>query len=147
MPFPVDNLAEFLCGQWRLTRRLASLDTQRSGTATGQADFSLLEGTLRFHETLQLRFDGYCGQATREHRYRLVEPHCAEVCFTDDRLFHRLDLRRGRWRDVHLCGEDVYYGSFRVLGPELWITRWRVRGPRKDLRITTLLEREKTMEN
>jgi hypothetical protein len=142
-PFPVDDLAEFLCGEWRLARRLVALDTLHSGTAEGQASFRLVGERLELEycETAEVHFADYCGRATREHRYRLVEPGCAEVCFADGRLFHRLDLRRGRWRAEHVCGEDVYRGSFRVLGPGLWVARWRVRGPRKNLRIVSVYQR------
>ena len=141
VPFPVDDLIRFLHGDWRLVRRLVSMEPRRSGTAEGQAGFRLSDGGLHYHEVAEVRFAGHSGRATREHHYRLVERGCAEVCFADGSPFHRLDLRRGRWRAEHVCGEDVYRGSFRVLGPRLWVVRWKVRGPRKNLRITSVYER------
>jgi hypothetical protein len=140
-PFPVDDLAKFLCGEWRLARRLVALDTLHSGTAEGRVNFRLLGDGLEYRETAEVYFAGHRGRATREYRYRLVEPGCAEVRFADGRLFHGLDLRRGHWRAEHVCGEDVYRGSFRVLGPGLWVARWRIRGPRKNLRIMSVYER------
>jgi hypothetical protein len=142
VPFPVDDLAGFLHGDWRLVRRLVSMEPRRSGTAEGQANFRLSDAGLDYREVVDVRFAGHCGRATREHRYRLVEQGCAEVFFADGRLFHRLDLRRGRWQVEHVCGEDVYRGSFRVLGPGLWVVRWRVLGPRKNLRIASVYERQ-----
>ena len=141
VPLPVDDLVEFLCGDWRLRRRLVSLESQQSGMAEGQANFRLLDDGLDYIETAEVRFAGYSGRATRRHRYRLAGSGRADVCFADGRFFHALDLRRGRWRAEHVCGRDIYCGSFRVLGPGLWVVRWRVRGPHKDLRITSLYER------
>lgn len=140
-PLPVDDLAEFLRGDWHLIRRLVSLDPERSGTAEGQASFSSVEDGLTYRESVNVRFAGYGGSATRSHRYRLDGRGLAQVCFADGRLFHALDLRSGRWRAEHVCGQDLYRGSFRVLGPGLWVARWRVYGPRKNLRIMSVYER------
>lgn len=141
-PLPVDDLAGFLDGDWRLVRRLESREPRRSGTAEGLASFRPMEGGLDYLETMDVCFADYRGHATRGHRYRLVEPGRADVCFADGGFFHSLDLRRGRWRAEHVCGEDVYRGSFRVIGPQVWVVRWRVRGPRKNLRITSVYERQ-----
>lgn len=143
VPFPVDDLIGFLNGDWVLRRRLVSLEPRQSGAAQGEANFRLSGDGLDYRETADVRFAGHAGRASREHRYRLVDQGCAEVFFADGRPFHRLDLRRGRWRVEHVCGEDVYRGSFRVLGPGLWVVRWKVRGPRKNLRITSVYERRR----
>ncbi|WP_455385467.1 DUF6314 family protein [Acidihalobacter prosperus] len=143
VPFPVDDLIVFLNGDWVLHRRLVSLEPRQSGAAQGEANFRLSGDGLDYRETADVRFAGHAGRASREYRYRLIDQGCAEVFFADGRPFHRLDLRRGRWRVEHVCGEDVYRGSFRVLGPGLWVVRWKVRGPRKNLRITSVYERRR----
>ena len=140
-PLAVDDLAEFLSGDWHLVRRLTSLAPRQDGAGEGRVSISPGHGGLDYCETVDVQYAGYRGRATREYRYRLSDRGSADVCFADGRFFHALDLRQGRWRAEHVCGRDIYRGSFRVLGPGQWVARWRVCGPRKDLRIMSLYER------
>jgi prepilin-type processing-associated H-X9-DG protein len=140
-PLPVDDLAEFLSGDWHLVRRLTSLEPRQGGAVEGRVSILPWNDGLDYCETVDVQYVGYRGRATREYRYRLSGRGSANVCFADGRFFHALDLRQGRWRAEHVCGRDIYRGSFRVLGPGRWVARWRVRGPRKDLCIMSLYER------
>lgn len=142
MPQSVDDLARFLVGEWRLRRRLVSLEPVMSGTAEGMACFEPRPEGLAYYEAVDVDYADHEGPATRAYRYHLSQPWCARVHFEDGRFFHAFDLRDGRWRAEHRCGDDVYLGGFRVLRAGLWIARWRVFGPRKDLRISTLYERQ-----
>lgn len=141
MPQPIQDLARFLVGQWRIRRRMLSLYPRAMGAAQGTARFSPQPGGLEYSEAVEVDYDGHRGQARRAYRYRLGEPGLAWVDFEDGRFFHALDLRMGHWRAEHHCGDDLYRGGFRVLGSGAWIARWRVVGPRKNQLITTLYER------
>lgn len=141
MPSSIKHLAPFLVGEWRLSRRFVSLDTELTGTAAGVASFRPQPEGLTYHETVDVNYAGRVGPASRTYHYRLTALGCARVHFVDGRFFHTFDLREGRWRVEHLCGDDVYRGGFRVLNTGFWIARWRVSGPRKNLRISTLYER------
>lgn len=142
----VEDLGVFLPGTWRVRRRLVSASPAQSGWAYGRAVIDVVDDELHYLETLTVNYADYQGHASRRYRYCPNPSGTADVLFADGRFFHTLDLRRGRWRAEHLCSCDVYVGSFRVLDPDRWLIRWRVRGPHKELRITTLLEREVTNE-
>jgi hypothetical protein len=55
-----------------------------------------------------------------------------EVRFHDGRHFHPLDLRSGRCSVEHLCGPDVYSGTYIVHGEDELSVRWEVSGPDGD---------------
>lgn len=57
--------------------------------------------------------------------------------FADGRFFHDLDLRSGHHVADHPCSADLYRGEFSVYDAERWRTMWRVKGPAKDLLLTT----------
>ncbi|MEW2163256.1 DUF6314 family protein [Streptomyces sp. NPDC007084] len=59
------------------------------------------------------------------------------VRFSDGRPFHDLDLATGRYVADHPCSADLYRGEFTVRDEDHWRTVWRVRGPAKDLVLTT----------
>jgi hypothetical protein len=61
----------------------------------------------------------------------------ARVEFSDGRPFHDLDLSSGTYVADHPCAADLYRGEFTVLGHGRWRTRWRVRGPAKDILLIT----------
>ncbi|MGV9250345.1 DUF6314 family protein [Streptomyces sp. NPDC003697] len=73
---------------------------------------------------------------------RAGPPGTAEVRFADGRPFHDLDLRSGRHVADHPCAADLYRGEFTVRDRDHWRTVWRVRGPAKDLVLTTDYARE-----
>ena len=64
-----------------------------------------------------------------------------ELCFLDGRRFVELDLRSGRARALHRCGEDRYEIEVACLGDDRLEERWVVHGPAKDYTATTLLSR------
>ncbi len=65
-----------------------------------------------------------------------------DVRFADGRPFHDLDLSSGRHVADHPCSADLYRGEFTVRDEDHWRTVWRVRGPAKDLVLTTDYARE-----
>ena len=71
------------------------------------------------------------------------EPGLGQVMFEDGRHFHDLDLRSGEYEPTHPCAPDVYRGRFVAHGPDEWSYEWLVGGPRKDLRLTSRLSRQR----
>ena len=126
------DLRAFLAGPWRLERALEDRRLGHTGTLRGIAEFVADGDELLYRERGELTIEGYTGPTTRAYRFRFPEPHRAEVCFEDGRPFHDLDLSRGVWQAVHHCEDDLYRGTFRVLGPDAWEAAWRIAGPRKD---------------
>ncbi len=70
-------------------------------------------------------------------------PGTADVRFADGRPFHDLDLSSGRHVADHPCSADLYRGEFTVRDADHWRSVWRVRGPAKDLVLTTDYARER----
>ena len=134
---PVLDLRRFLAGRWLVLRLFLDRGEQKSGKFLGTACFAKAGQGLAYREEGQVRYGGYSGIARQYYRYSFPSAHCAKVHFTDDRLFHDLDLRQGYWQSTHLCDEDCYHGRVQAWSPDRWELEWEVLGPRKDLRIAT----------
>jgi uncharacterized protein DUF6314 len=121
------GLLGWLEGSWSVDRAING----RAHAFTGTARF-LPEGAgrLRWEETGHLVLGDYAGPAFRTLRI-VATDHGHEVRFDDGRPFHPLDLATDRCAVEHLCGEDVYRGSFLVESDDVLRVRWRVEGPRK----------------
>ena len=141
MAVPVDDLAAFLCGEWRLTRHIRDRHRRARGRAFGHASLQRGAGPMEYRESTWVRYLAFNGRAHRHHRYLIRGAGMADVLFEDGRFFHRLDLSTGRWHARHHCGDDLYLGLFRASSPERWVSRWRIFGPAKDAVIVTLYER------
>ncbi|MBF6621048.1 MAG: hypothetical protein ITG02_12570 [Patulibacter sp.] len=133
---PVEDPVSFLAGTWQVDRDLHEAEGDRSGRFVGSAEFVPDGDGLRWTETGDTRLGDYAGSASR---VLLVRPTADgwEVRFEDERFFHPLDLRDGRSRVDHPCGEDHYRGELRVESPERFVVAWRVHGPRKDQTIVS----------
>ncbi len=132
------DLAEFLAGRWTVDRQMSEGDAQ--GSFAGVAEFTREGDGLVWDERGRLRWQRYDGEA---YRRLLVVPGDGgwEVRFDDGRLFHPLDLNQQRFEAFHPCGEDRYEGTYRVVGEDELLVRWRVRGPRKDQEILSRYRR------
>ncbi len=137
----INDLKNFLQGEWRLERRIEDGRSGIPGSLTGQASFAPRADGLSYCEEGLLTLGDHCGAAHQAYCYEFVSPGCAAVRFTDGRLFHHLDLTAGIWHCRHLCGDDCYDGLFTALGAESWRVVWSVAGPRKDLRLDTTYRR------
>eukprot|EP00469_Lotharella_globosa_P003892 CAMPEP_0167804198 /NCGR_PEP_ID=MMETSP0111_2-20121227/20330_1 /TAXON_ID=91324 /ORGANISM="Lotharella globosa, Strain CCCM811" /LENGTH=488 /DNA_ID=CAMNT_0007700895 /DNA_START=75 /DNA_END=1541 /DNA_ORIENTATION=+ len=72
----------------------------------------------------------------------------AVVSFLDgpskDLVFHNLNLTTGVWEATHVCGPDLYVGTFTCHppklpnGPSTWESSWHVTGPNKNQVIRTI---------
>jgi hypothetical protein len=61
--------------------------------------------------------------------------------FLDGRPFVELDLVGGKWRSVHVCGDDRYEIATAVCSNDMVRERWQVTGPEKDYDAVTTLSR------
>ncbi len=140
--YPVADLRAYLAGAWGAWRLVRTLEDRRTGQAgrfEGRAVFREDDGSgsggLTYREEGRLALGGFETLAHRDYLYLFPAPHLAEVRFPDGRTFHPLDLSGGAWAAEHRCGDDLYRGRFRTLGPDCWSADWEVAGPRKDQRL------------
>lgn len=120
----------------RSVRDLASGD---AGEFTGTTGFGPLDGGGLLHrESGTFVWQGVPRPSERTLRFLPgAAPGTANVRFGDGRPFHGLDLTRDRWAADHPCSADLYRGEFTAYDTDRWHTVWRVRGPAKDLLLTT----------
>ncbi|MFD9908316.1 DUF6314 family protein [Streptomyces sp. NPDC059063] len=144
----VPDALAYLAGTWRVERSVRDFAADGDGPAEGR-----FSGTTRFtplsegavpgagllhQESGTFTWQGVARPAERTLRFLPGEPASTVVVrFADGRFFHGLDLRTGRHTADHPCAADLYRGDFEVAAEDRWRTRWRVRGPAKDLLLTT----------
>nr|WP_203644425.1 DUF6314 family protein [Streptomyces sp. SID14478] len=128
----------YLGGTWGVERTVRDLTDDVTGTFTGTTEFTPDDGGLLHFESGAFLWRGTARPAERTLRYLPGEiPGTAVVHFADGRFFHDLDLRTGHHVADHPCSADLYRGEFTVSGADHWRTVWRVKGPAKDLVLTT----------
>jgi hypothetical protein len=138
--WPVPEVLAFLAGSWRVERSVRDLASGDEGRFDGTTVFGPLEGGALLHrESGTFVWQGVARPAERTLRFLpgAAGAGTADVRFADGRPFHDLDLTTGRWVADHPCAADLYRGEFTVRDPDHWRTVWRVRGPAKDLVLTT----------
>ncbi|MER6675916.1 DUF6314 family protein [Streptomyces sp. NPDC000983] len=142
--WPVRDTLGYLRGAWRVTRSVRDLGSGDLGEFTGTTVFGPLEGGGLLHEESgRFRWQGVARPAERTLRFLPGSaPGTVDVHFADGRPFHDLDLSHGHHVTDHPCSADLYRGEFTVLDEHHWRTLWRVRGPAKDLVLTTDYTRE-----
>ncbi|GAA4793878.1 DUF6314 family protein [Streptomyces ziwulingensis] len=137
--WPVPDVLAHLTGGWRVRRSVRDLTGGDEGRFEGSTDFTELDGGGLLHrEAGAFTWQGVSRPAERTLRFLPgTSPGTADVRFADGRPFHDLDLTTGRHRTDHPCSADLYRGEFTVRDRDHWRTVWRVRGPAKDLVLTT----------
>ncbi|MFI9613838.1 DUF6314 family protein [Streptomyces sp. NPDC052023] len=137
--WPVPDVLAYLAGQWQVRRTVRDLAGGDEGSFEGTTVFGPLQrGGLLHEESGTFVWRGVARPAERTLRY-LPGPArgTADVRFADGRPFHDLDLTTGWYVADHPCSADLYRGEFTVRDEARWRTVWRVRGPAKDLVLTT----------
>lgn len=142
--WPVPDALTYLAGKWRVERSVRDLASGEEGEFSGTTVFGRLEGGGLLHEESgTFRWRGVGRPAERMLRFLPgATPGTAQVRFADGRPFHDLDLTSGRHIADHPCSADLYRGEFTVGDEDHWRTVWRVRGPAKDLVLSTAYARE-----
>ncbi len=131
-------------GRWRLERQIDDSRAGQTGLLSGEAVFEPVAdapGLLRYSEKGQLRMgDQPPLEATRIYFWRDT-PDAIDVSFEDRRAFHRITRGRSMPDDTHHCDPDLYHVSYNFSKWPDWQAMWRVVGPRKDYRMTSLYRR------
>ncbi|MFY1676145.1 DUF6314 family protein [Streptomyces sp. WMMC905] len=144
---PIPDTLEYLTGRWRAERHVRDVAADITGRFEGTALLSPpadASAGLVYRETGRFAWRGTTRRAERTLWFRpAADPGAAEVFFADGRPFHDLDLRGGLHRAEHPCAADHYRGEFTVLDADRWRAVWRVRGPAKDLSLTTEYTRDR----
>ncbi|MFG2605338.1 DUF6314 family protein [Streptomyces sp. NPDC048514] len=137
--WPVADVLAHLAGRWRVRRSVRDLANGDEGHFEGTTVFGPLEGGGLLHEESGVfTWQGVARPATRTLRFLPGPvPGTADVRFADGRPFHTLDLTAGHHVTDHPCAADLYRGEFTVRDAGHWHSVWRVRGPAKDLLLTT----------
>lgn len=140
--WPVPDALDYLTGRWRADRTVRDLAGDEEGRFEGTVVFGPLEGGgLLQSESGDFTWRGVTRPAERTLRFLPGPGGTADVRFADGRPFHGLDLTTGRYVADHPCSADLYRGEFTVRDADHWRTVWRVRGPAKDLELTTAYAR------
>ena len=136
---PGPDVLAYLAGRWLVQRSARDLAGGDEGRFEGTTVFSPLDGGgLLHHESGTFTWQGVPRPAERTLRFLPdATPGTADVRFADGRPFHDLDLTTGHWVADHPCSADLYRGEFTAYDADHWRTVWRVRGPDKDLLLTT----------
>jgi hypothetical protein len=136
---------EYLRGVWQADRVLIDHQSGQTGSFRGVASFVDHAGdnlgALIYREEGELRFGRHRGPAGRTLLYLPLPDGAAAVRFADERPFYRLDLRSGLWAAEHPCGQDRYFVTVRLLGPDSLSEHWQASGPGKEYEMTTSLAR------
>ncbi|MFE7274638.1 DUF6314 family protein [Streptomyces sp. NPDC057623] len=142
--WPVPDALTYLAGSWRVERTVRDLAGGEEGEFSGTTIFGPLDGGgLLHHESGLFVWREVPRPAERTLRFLPGSPPgTADVRFTDGRPFHDLDLTSGRHIADHPCSADLYRGEFTVRDENHWHSVWRVRGPAKDLVLSTDYARE-----
>ncbi|GHH92370.1 hypothetical protein GCM10017779_28270 [Streptomyces capillispiralis] len=136
--WPVSDALDYLSGRWRARRTVRDLASGERGHFAGTVVFGPLEGGgLLQRESGQFTWRGVTRPAERTLRFLPGPDGTVDVRFADGRPFHDLDLGTGRYVADHPCSADLYRGEFTVRDADHWQAVWRVRGPAKDLELTT----------
>ncbi|EFE70544.1 conserved hypothetical protein [Streptomyces viridosporus ATCC 14672] len=136
--WPVPDVLAHLRGRWRVERTVRDLASGDLGRFEGMTVFGPLEGGGLLHrESGTFTWRGVARPAERTLRFLPGPGGTARVRFADGRPFHDLDLSTGRHVADHPCSADLYRGEFTVRDEDHWRTVWRVRGPAKELELTT----------
>jgi hypothetical protein len=132
--------ADFLTGDWIMTRRIRFRGTAARGFLEGRASVRADGHQSSLSEEGLLTLDGR--EAMASQRYALTfRGAVVQVHFRNGSFFHEFELRERGYTAIYHCGADHYVGRYRVHDRDVWSLTWCVRGPRKDYDMRTLYRR------
>jgi len=134
------NIEDF-SGAWRIQRDISDLRILETGTLEGQATFTPDADGLRYHETGQLRFAGSAPVLAERRYIWTFQADIITVTHADGSPFHSFERSAGFTATPHLCGQDLYQGTYSFTQFPDWQVTWQVTGPRKDYRSVTSYSR------
>lgn len=141
--YPVPDLRAYLAGAWALERDLLDRASGARGRFTGAVAFEPTDdGGLRQREQGTLRWGAHEGPAEREYVWRPgAHAGAMDVFFPDGRPFHAVDLTGSADDGAHWCSPDDYRVRYEAVAPDELRYTWDVRGPAKDLLLSSVLRR------
>lgn len=128
-----------LHGEWTITRTVG-----QGGVMKGSAAFvETAPDTLAYSETGQNHLpDGTVLDFYQSYVYR-NDNDGMHADFTDGRPFHTLEFENEkRAKARHLCGNDLYEGTYAFHDEDHFTLTWSVKGPKKDFVIQTKYNRQ-----
>ncbi|MFP5367236.1 MAG: DUF6314 family protein [Actinomycetes bacterium] len=130
-------------GQWTVHRDLLDRTEGTRGTFSGVVHFVPTDdGGLDLHEEGTMRWPTFTGPASREYLLKTTDrPDALDVFFPDGRPFHRMSFTPAADSDSHWCDPDTYRVAYAFGDQDRFSYTWDVRGPRKDLLLTSRLVR------
>lgn len=145
---PVLDLFSYLQGDWVLTRKIIDLKLNTPGFMNGTTAITKEpdkgeKAVLAYREEGELCFGDYKDKVFRNYEFCFLMAHKALVLFSNGKIFHELDLSSGFAQVEHLCLKDTYRGSFRVVSSNVWLSKWQVSGPSKELILDNHYQRHK----
>jgi len=141
VPHCEGDLAGYYAGSWRFTRHTKDNKSDIDATVEGVALFSGTGQALDYSETGTMTCGDYEGTVSQNYIYNFTGPFEASVLFSDQRLFHHLDLKSGQDKVTHWCAPDQYDGRYQLHNQDKWALIWKISGPRKDSIISTTYHR------
>lgn len=128
-------------GDWTLDKVIEEI-SGATGTFTGSARFSRQGNSLLYEEKGMLVPPGSETrvEATRRYLWR-EENGWIAVSFEDGRPFHSMPIGVADPETTFLCDPDRYQASYDFSAWPDWTAVWRVKGPRKDYRMTVSYRR------
>ena len=126
-----------------MERQLQDRANGTRGTFSGVVLFTPTgDAGLAFHEEGTMRWPTFTGPASREYILKPSRhPDALDVFFADGRPFHRMSFTPEANLDRHWCDPDTYRVTYAFEGPDRFSYTWDVRGPDKDLLLTSTLQR------
>lgn len=137
---PTAVLPTDLLGEWLLRRSVVDRLAGVTGDVTGTTTLMLVApDEVRWDETGTMRFGDRETPVSRRLSVRRGPDGRWTVHFVDGRVFH--DWVWGTPVE-HACAPDDYTGVL-AGDAERWTVRWEARGPAKDHRLDSILERHR----
>ena len=145
----IADTLSFLLGQWTVERFLTDHRSGTDGRFEGSVTISEAPSgqsagsgaRAHYEEVGTLRFGSHEGPASRSLELVRLESTVVMLYFPDGNPFVDLDLRSGKWRSTHPCGEDDHEILTVVRSPRELEEQWRVRGPTEDYDAVATLRR------
>ncbi|WP_181037516.1 DUF6314 family protein [Arthrobacter sp. ZGTC412] len=135
-------------GRWTVQRDLLDRANGTHGTFSGVVQFVPADdGGLALREEGTMRWPAFTGPASREYLLRPTERADAlDVFFTDGRPFHTMSFTPEANLDQHWCDPDTYRVAYNYGDADRFTYSWDVKGPQKNLLLTSTLLRQPARE-
>ena len=129
------QLSEFI-GLYNVTRTIEDRRANVQSRFEGRVLLSMSPRGAVYLEIGALILDGKRFEAKRSYLWDEDGGHIF-VRFADGRDFHNFDPVAGGLATTHLCGADMYRGSYDLSDWPRWSVTWEATGPRKNYQSVT----------